>query len=426
VPTSTANDTVSLTQGPNLKVNSDSPTKWNNQLIDGLAGFDTIVVNENSTKTSYFSFSMSHDAIVTFTSASGGNSKTVTFTNFEKIQFWDVNMYLGTAGNDALTGTAFAENIYGFDGDDSIDGGAGNDKMFGGAGNDTYTLSAAGDIVSEKAGEGIDTILAGFTYSLVDTDGAGADGGNVENLTLTGTGNFDATGNDLANLLTGNSGINTLTGGAGNDTLDGGGNADVMVGGLGNDTYIVDNAGDTVTENAGEGTQDTVKSSVSYTLGANVENLTLTGTDAINGTGNTSGNKITGNSGNNVLTGGLGKDKLAGKLGADTFDYNATKESAVGTKHDIIQDFKHGTDKIDLSTIDADTTTGGNGAFTLLTTLDAAFTGHAGELHFTSILNASNVRTGTMVEGDVNGDGVADFQIELSGIVNLTAIDFIL
>jgi Ca2+-binding RTX toxin-like protein len=96
--------------------------------------------------------------------------------------------------------------------------------------------------------------------------------------------------------LTGNSGNNILDGGVGNDTL---------TGGLGNDTYVIDAVGDVVTENANEGT-DSVQVNVTYTLGANLENLTLTGATAINGTGNTLNNTITGNSGNNILTGGVG------------------------------------------------------------------------------------------------------------------------
>ena len=109
-----------------------------------------------------------------------------------------------------------------------------------------------------------------------------------------------------------------LTGGAGNDTLNGGAGADTLVGGLGNDTYVVDAAGDVITEVAGEGT-DSVQSSVTHVLGATLENLTLTGTTAINGTGNTLNNIITGNSAANVLNGGAGNDTLTDSGGANVF-----------------------------------------------------------------------------------------------------------
>ncbi|UVT17938.1 MAG: hypothetical protein H8K04_09915 [Nitrospira sp.] len=108
-------------------------------------------------------------------------------------------------------------------------------------------------------------------------------------------------------MLTGNSANNILTGGAGHDTLDGGLGSDTLRGGTGNDIYVVNTTGDVVTENANEGT-DTVQSSVTWTLGSNLEQVTLTGHSAINGTGNTLNNILTGNAANNVLTGLGGND----------------------------------------------------------------------------------------------------------------------
>ncbi len=151
-----------------------------------------------------------------------------------------------------------------------------------------------------------------------NTIGAGTD-------TLTSIENLTGSGFDDA--LTGSSTVNVLTGGVGNDTLNGGSGADTMVGGIGNDIYVVDNTGDVVAENPGEGT-DTVQSSVTYTLSANVEKLTMTGTSAINGTGNNLNNVIIGNGGNNTLAGLGGADSLDGGAGIDTASY-ATSDSAV-------------------------------------------------------------------------------------------------
>ncbi|MCA3456646.1 MAG: hypothetical protein ING01_05285, partial [Rhodobacter sp.] len=234
----------------------------------------------------------------------------------------------GNAGANTLTGNAAANLLSGGDGNDTLSGGAGNDTLdggtgadalSGGAGDDTYVVDATGDVVTEALNEGTDTVQSSVTLTL---------GANLENLTLTGTAAINGTGNTGANTLTGNAGANllsggdgndTLSGGAGNDTLDGGTGADALTGGAGDDTYVVDATGDVVTEALNEGT-DTVQSSVTLTLGANLENLTLTGTTAINGTGNTGANTLTGNAGANLLSGGDGNDTLSGGAGNDTLD----------------------------------------------------------------------------------------------------------
>jgi Ca2+-binding RTX toxin-like protein len=145
--------------------------------------------------------------------------------------------------------------------------------------------------------------------------------GTNKNNTLKGTNSADSIfgfgGNDK---LFGKNGNDKLDGGKGNDILDGGKGADKMKGGAGNDTFIVDNAGDTVSDASGI---DIVKSSVTHTLAANIENLTLTGFAAINGTGNELGNIITGNAGANTLDGGAGNDALTGGAGIDTFNVTA-------------------------------------------------------------------------------------------------------
>ena len=225
---------------------------------------------------------------------------------------------LTLTGTAALSGTGNALNnlIIGNSGNSTLDGGAGADTMQGGTGNDTYYVDNAGDVVTENLSSGTDLVLASVSYSLT---------ANVENLTLIGSDNLSGGGNTLNNVLTGNSGNNGLKGDAGNDTLNGGLGVDTLAGGTGDDTYVVDSTTDTIFENAGEGS-DTVQSSVTYTLGANLENLTLTGSADINGTGNSLNNVVNGNSGNNVLDGGAGVDTLAGGLGNDTYIVDSTTD----------------------------------------------------------------------------------------------------
>ncbi|WP_436835125.1 putative Ig domain-containing protein [Acinetobacter pittii] len=249
----------------------------------------------------------------------------------------------GNALNNVIVGNSAINTLNGGAGDDYLNGGTGADKLLGGTGNDSYVIDNTGDIVTENTGEGIDTVLSSITYTL---------GNNLENLTLTGSTAINGTGNALNNVLVGNSAINTLTGGAGDDYLDGAVGADKLLGGLGNDTYVIDNSGDTVTENASEGI-DTVLSSITYTLGSNLENLTLSGSTAINATGNTLNNTLTGNSGVNALNGGVGNDildgqggndQLTGGTGADTALYQLLVQSDAlgGNGTDVWSDFTIG------------------------------------------------------------------------------------
>jgi len=245
----------------------------------------------------------------------------------------------GTAANDLLQGLAGDDILNGLDGNDTLDGGIGNDSLVGGNGNDIYTVDSIADIVTETiATGGIDTVNSSVSWTLGDF---------LENLTLTGSNAINGTGNALNNILAGNSASNSLSGGDGNDTLrgfagndyldggigndylDGGTGNDTLFGDSGNDTYIVDNIADILTETDVAGGTDTVNAAVAWILGANLENLTLTGT-AISGTGNELNNTITGNSASNSLSGGDGNDTLRGGAGNDYLDGSNGNDSLDG------------------------------------------------------------------------------------------------
>jgi Ca2+-binding RTX toxin-like protein len=257
------------------------------------------------------------------------------------------------------------------------------DTMIGGAGDDVYYVDNSDDDCDEvtnqpdsvgpspmggnpgpsAGGTNIDTVISQVSYTLR---------ANIENLELEGSANLTGTGNELDNLLTGNSGNNLLTGLAGVDILDGGGGADTldggtgndtMGGGTGNDTYIV-TGNDSLLELKDQGT-DTVQSAVAWTLANQLENLTLTGSNGVNGNGNTAANTLTGNSGANQLKGlngndkllgggggdqlfgGAGKDTLTGGAGGDTFVFDTGLSSTDNV--DLITDFTRGSDVLRLS-----------------------------------------------------------------------------
>ena len=316
-------------------------------LLDGLGGTDTVsYVNAN--------------AAVTVSLAIGGAQATGfgsdTLLNFEN-----------------LTGSRFNDQLSGDAGANVLDGGLGGDTMTGGDGSDTYICDANTDIIVETglvAAE-TDTVMAGVNWTL---------GARLENLTLTGGIATNGSGNNLDNVLRGNSAANllngfsgndalfgnggndSLTGGSGNDTLTGGLGNDTANGGEGSDTYVVDANTDTIVETGVTlGDIDTVQSAVNWTLGARLENLTLTGGAAINGSGNSSDNAVTGNGAANLLTGASGNDSLSGLGGADTLRGDAGNDvltggagadsfqfnSTVGS--DIVADFSSGTDRLQMS-----------------------------------------------------------------------------
>ena len=260
----------------------------------------------------------------TYEEAGGGTDEVRTALAAHTLMAGVENLtYTGT-GTAAFAGTGNAQNnvIRGGAGADTLDGLAGNDTLEGGAGNDTYRVDAAGDIVTELAGEGTDLVLAtAAAYTL---------GEQVENLTFAGTGGFAGTGNALANRI---------VGGAANDTLDGAGGADTLEGGAGDDTYRVDEAGDATVELAGGGNDTVLATAASYTLGAEVETLSYVGTGNFVGTGNAQANRLTGGGGNDTLDGAGGADTLEGGLGDDTYVVDAadTIVEAAGAGRDTVR-----------------------------------------------------------------------------------------
>jgi Ca2+-binding RTX toxin-like protein len=322
----------------------------------------------------------------------------------------------GGGDDDTVYGGAGTDYMDGGGGDDYLDGGTGNDTMVGNFGDDTYIVDSAADVITEyTATDGVDTVYSSVTYTMPHY---------VDRLILTGSAAINATGTADADTLVGNTGDNILIGLAGTDFLSGGDGNDRLFGGAGPDTldggngldaayYSDSTVGVTVSLASGIGLGGTAQ----HDTLINIENLSGSGYgDAL--TGNNGGNVIRGNGGNDVLQGNGGQDIIGGDAGADRFLYAATTDSAVGATADRILDFNSSQgDKIDLHLIDAKTTVAGDQAFTFIT---GAFTGVAGQLH------AIGSGADTLVEGDVNGDGAADFQIKLSGLPTLVAGDFIL
>jgi Ca2+-binding RTX toxin-like protein len=271
--------------------------------IDGLAGNDTL---DGGGGTDTLTGGLGDDFYITdgadtLTEAAAEGADTVQSSVSFTLGAEFENLVLTGFGVLSGTGNALANTIAGTNGSNRLDGGGGADTLIGALGDDTYFVDA-GDTVTEVALGGLDTVWSGVSFTLP---------ANVEDLILTGSAAIHATGNLGDNRLIGNDGDNSLDGAAGNDTL---------YGGAGNDTYIVDSAFDVVVDEGGG--SDTVRSAVSWTLGDAVEILVLTGTGAINGTGNAADNAIEGNAGANVLSGGEGYDVLVGGAGNDTYVFD--------------------------------------------------------------------------------------------------------
>ncbi len=410
-----------------------------------------------------------------------------SFVNFESVTTGaGGDTITGTAGFNVIQTNNGNDTVYAGDGGDLVYGGQGNDVLYGEGGADSLYdgyNSLANDIDTLDGGAGDDTVV----YENGTQNGGGAHGGTgidtlfiynaapgdisvqlegvtthgamvmasdgFENFTTYGINNFTVFGTAGANrivtaggndTLRGGGGDDVLSGGAGNDVLVAGAGADAMDGGLGDDTYYADHLGDTVTEATDAG-WDVVQATIDHVLADNVEELVLGGAGR-DGTGNVLGNILRGSGSNNVLSGlggadtlrgsggrdtllggngedlldgGVGKDTMTGGAARDVFQFRDGDFGATRALADVITDFSHAdAEKINLNLVDANVIAGGNQAFAFIGS--GAFTGVAGQLHYAQA--AGN----TYVEGDTNGDGLADFVIALTGLHGLVASDFVL
>jgi Ca2+-binding RTX toxin-like protein len=280
------------------------------------------------------------------------------------------NRLRGVEGNDTINGGGGRDTLEGGNGADMLEGGTGADSLAGGLDNDIYLVVDAEDAVRELDGEGVDIVWSSADHHALANF--------VEDLLLVGAGRA-ATGNSAANRITGTGGANLLDGAGGDDSLDGAAGDDSLLGGLGADTlrggegadtmdggasgdlYYVTEVADMARELDGSG-NDTVLASVSYTLGAGIEDLRLLGLVEA-GTGQDLANTITGNDGANLLRGMGGADRLVGGEGADTLEGGSGRDTLEGGKDvdtflfrsvaeaegDLILRYGKGVDKIAIS-----------------------------------------------------------------------------
>ena len=351
-------------------------------LLRGGAGADGLFGGLGTDTASYAGSASGVTVDLAAGAAAGGDAQGDILSSIENLTGSD-------AGGDTLAGTSGANTLRGGGGDDLLRGGAGADSLFGDAGADTATYYAS---------------AAAVTVDLVAGTAAGGDAqgdtlAGIENLTGSNTG---------GDTLTGGSGTNILRGFGGDDLLRGGAGADTLEGGVGTDLASYYNSAAAVTVNLAAGTGS----------GGDAQGDILVSIENVNGSN--FNDTLVGNGAANVLRGLAGRDTFTGGGGADRFVYVATGESGIGASADRITDFSHAQgDRIDLSGIDANGGAPGNGAFAFIGT--GLYTGVAGQLR--CAVTSPGVTT---VAGDVNGDGVSDFHIALTGTFALVAGDFVL
>jgi len=432
-------------------------------LIDGGDGNDTAVLKGLQTD---YRFSRSGNDIVA-TRTVNGRTDTDTLRNIERVQFDDRTVEasvmlqppksftlraLDSSVNEGFT-ARFELNTVSYAAGEklafSISGVAQHDVQLASMTGE-ISIAAGGrtlieiPVIADQTSEGPEDLILTVgaqtaRMTVNDTSGRpstpGARMGTNFPDRLSGTSGNDVIDGGAGNdTIMGLSGVDYLIGGLGDDSLDGGAGIDRLVGGVGNDRYVVDNIEDIIEELSGGGT-DEVQSSISWVLGAELENLVLTSTFDIQGTGNSLANQLTGNrannrlsgeagndtlsggEGNDTLVGGTGSDRLTGDAGNDIFGFASVSHSPnTSSGRDVITDFTRGQDKIDLSAIDAIVTTGANDAFRFVSTPPAIASQSAGVVWFSN----------GVLYGSVDSTPAAEFSVTLLGVQTLTAADIIL
>ena len=359
------------------------------------------------------------------------------------------------AGNDTVSGSRFADQLVGGDGNDRLQGRAGNDRLFGDAGEDLLVGSAGNDTAT--GGSGNDFVRGGTGNDNLSGDGGndfifGENGrdalrGGAQNDRLFGGNGADTILGEAGNdLLNGGTGRDLLLGGAGDDNLFGGAGIDTINGGAGNDVITLTDALDVVVGGSGIDTVRTASVSINLANTVGVERAVVFGQQdfrlladsngAVANTlfgnagdnviagfagndllgGNAGDDRLIGGPGNDVLIGGFGRDLLEGGGGRDQFRYDAVGDSRPGATRDVIVGFQNG-DRINLALLDADVRAGGNQAFTSVGS--AGFTGAGGEVRY-KVAGES-----TFVQVDITGNRSPDLEILLREFTDLGDASFI-
>ncbi|WP_395681144.1 hypothetical protein [Inquilinus sp.] len=344
----------------------------------GYAGADRLDGGDGGDTAVYYESSAGVRVDLALGTGTGGDAEGDVLISIENLT--------GSIYADTVTGNSVANLLRGDDGDDILRGGAGADTLDGGDGNDlaSYADSTKGVTVNLATGVGSGGTATGDALVSIEV----------------------VTGSAYADTLTGNAAANALLGGDGNDLLRSGGGADTLDGGAGFDAASYSDSAAAVIVDLGAGTGS----------GGTAAGDTLVSIEAVNGS--VHADRLIGSAAANTLTGAAGRDVLTGAGGADRFVFGAG-HSALDANADRITDFSHAEgDRIDLSRIDANGSGTGDAAFTFIGT--GAYTGVAGQMRY------ALSGTDAVIGGDVDGDGVSDFNIALSNVGSLQAADFML